>query len=216
MKRIIVSLDDFKLFQFANDERILKIKEYKENLHAIKLSATSFDSIGYITEATKLPIFYDHQKLADIPETIEKIVNQVSYRLAENKDAVIMLGYVGSKSIETFVNSCRERNLEPYVVCKMSHEKGYEFLKEDSAEKICEVSLSLGANGIICPVWDFELIKKCRKIIDQYKVGANLVTVGLRDIETAKKAINCGADYLITGTYFFNSPKNELEKLFSL
>jgi len=227
-KRIIVSFDDFYLHTSNKDSRLSRINDFRENIFAVKLGPTSFDAYD-ILHITNFPILYDHQKLADTPETIEKIVRKMSCKLQENKDGIIMLGYVGSKSIETFINKCKEKNLNSYIVVKMSHEKSDEFLKEDAAEKICEVSLNLGANGIICPVWDFELIKKCRQMIDERKTTttlatlnstdlkiARLITVGLRDPETAKKAVDCGADYIITGTYFFNSSKEDLEKLLSL
>ena len=212
MKRIIVSLDD----EGSLYNRINKIIQNKERISSIKLGATSFALVENLREYTNLPIIYDHQKLADIGETIEKIIKQISCKLEENKDGIIMLGYVGSKSIETFINLCKQKNLKSYIVVKMSHEKGYEFLKEDAAREICEVSLNLGANGIICPVWDFDLIRKCKKMIDDTKNNSKLATVGLRDLETAKKSVDSGTDYIITGTFFFNAPRKDLEEMLSL
>ncbi|MBI5148645.1 hypothetical protein HZA33_03115 [Candidatus Pacearchaeota archaeon] len=213
MKKIIVSLDNFKGNSF--DKRLERVIENKDKIYALKLSPTSFNSVDYIRDLTGLKIIYDHQKLADTPWTIENIVSKISINLLNN-DGMILLGYVGSKSIETFIESCKNRQLDSYVVIKMSHEKSDEFLREDAPEKICEISASLGVTGVICPVNENYLIKKSRQIIDKINPGIKIAVVGCEDFDDARYAILNGANHIVTGRYFFNSPRNIFERLLLL
>jgi orotidine-5'-phosphate decarboxylase len=167
--------------------------------------------IQQIHEYSDLPIIVDHQKLADIPSIITKFVEKVA---AAEVDGVILLGYVGPKSITTFVESCQDYGMANYIVAEMSHEGASEYIKNDTPLKIAQLALDLKATGIVCPATKTVSIQKCAAVLKDSSLGIMSPGHGPQG-GGADSAVKAGADWIVVGRSFYTSlnPQETLIKI---
>ncbi|NVM52767.1 MAG: orotidine 5'-phosphate decarboxylase [Candidatus Helarchaeota archaeon] len=158
--------------------------------------------ISKIRDYTQIPIIIDHQKLADIPSIIKKVVEKIA---AYDANGMILLGYVGPVSITTFIETCKDHGLASYIVAEMSHKGASEYIKEDTPLKIAKLAKDLNATGIVCPATKTESIQKCAAIIKGSSLGIMSPGHGPQG-GGADSAVMAGADWIVVGRSFYNSP----------
>lgn len=154
-----------------------------------------------------MPVIAD-LKVADIPDTNELICREAFRNGAKG---IICHGFTGRDSLESCIDVSREFDGDIYVVADMSHPGASAFFPDISA-KICDLSVELGAEGIVAPANRPERLKKIKKRIKGLKLlspGVGVQGGSIRD------AIFAGADYLIIGRsiYMDKNPKTAAEKI---
>ncbi|MDD4126401.1 MAG: orotidine-5'-phosphate decarboxylase [Methanomicrobium sp.] len=113
-----------------------------------------------------LPLIADF-KVADIPNTNRLIAEHV---FEAGISGLIVQGFTGSDSLLACVDAARDAGGECYVVCEMSHPGALEFLSGGIADKLAEMSVKCGADGIIAPATRPERAKALREIIGKKKI----------------------------------------------
>ncbi len=154
-------------------------------------------SIVHELIAADLPLIADF-KVADIPSTNSLICEQV-FRAGFN--AVIAHGFPGEDSLRACVESARQHGGSVYVVAEMSHPGAREFFPP-VAEKIAELAMNSGAEGIIAPATRPDRIRVLRRIVGQKKIYSPGVGVQGGDLETTASL----ADGVIVGRSIYDQP----------
>ncbi|MHA1264803.1 MAG: orotidine 5'-phosphate decarboxylase / HUMPS family protein [Candidatus Helarchaeota archaeon] len=194
LPKLLMNIDDLKMNN-RNPIYALKIGALLEQDGLKKV-------ISIIREYSELPIILDHQKLADIPSIIEKFVEKIA---SFGIDGAILLGYVGPRSIQTFVHSCQDHGLANYIVAEMSHEGASEYIKSETPLRITQLALDLQSTGVVCPATKPESILKCRDILHGSKLGIMSPGHGPQG-GGADSAVEAGADWIVIGRSFYTSP----------
>lgn len=114
----------------------------------------------------QLPLIADF-KVADIPSTNRLIAEQV---FSAGFSGIICHGFPGPDSVETCVDVAHAHGGECYVVAEMSHPGGAVFFQGGIAERIAEMVLTTGADGIIAPATRPDRTRILRDIIGQKKI----------------------------------------------
>ncbi len=193
LRALLSGIDDIKVAN-RNPVYALKVGALLE-LEGLR------EAIIKIRDYSQLPIIIDHQKLADIPSIIRKFVEKVALYEA---NGVILLGYVGPKSITTFVESCQDHGLASYIVAEMSHEGAAEYIKEDTPMHVATLARELKATGIVCPATKPISIQKCYNIIAGSTLGIMSPGHGPQG-GGADSAVEAGADWIVVGRSFYTS-----------
>lgn len=117
---------------------------------------------------TRLPIIYDHQKaMTDIPALGRKFVNVVK---EAGVNALIGFPQSGPKTLEAWIEACREVELEVIVGGEMTHEKyktsegGY--IADEALDKIYLLAARLGVNNFVVPGTKKERVVHYKKILE--------------------------------------------------
>jgi len=165
MTELILALD-------ATDKKqALKIAAASApHLDAIKLGYPLILSCGLGIAAEfeefDLPLIADF-KVADIPNTNRLIAEQV---FDAGFASIICHGFVGEDSVEACVAVAEDYGGACFVVAEMSHPGATAFFHGGAAEKIAELAMECGADGIIAPATRPERVKALRKIVGQRKI----------------------------------------------
>jgi orotidine-5'-phosphate decarboxylase len=140
------------------------------HLDAIKLGypliLSSGLSIARDLDALDLPLIADF-KVADIPNTNRLIAEQV---FDAGFSSIICHGFTGSDAVQACVDVAADYGGACFVVAEMSHPGATAFFHGGTAEKIAELAVSCGADGIIAPATRPERIKALRTIVGNRKI----------------------------------------------
>jgi orotidine-5'-phosphate decarboxylase len=117
-------------------------------------------------ESLDLPLIADF-KVADIPNTNRLIAEQV---FDAGFSSIICHGFTGSDAIQACVDTAADYGGACFVVAEMSHPGATTFFQGGTAEKIAELAVSCGADGIIAPATRPERVKILRKIVGNRKI----------------------------------------------
>src|SRR5512133_3263153 len=106
-------------------------------------------------------------KVADIPNTNRIIAEQV---FEAGFASIICHGFTGKDSVEAVVKAAEDCGGSCFVVAEMSHPGAALFFHGGAAEKIAELAMDCGADGIIAPATRPERVKALRKIVGSRKI----------------------------------------------
>lgn len=198
MTELILALDPT-----SRDDAIRISRAAAPHIDAIKIGypLVLAEGLGIAGELKEfgLPLIADF-KVADIPNTNRLIAEQV---FAAGFSGIICHGFPGPDSVEACVEVAHSCGGECYVVAEMSHPGGAVFFQGGTAEKIAEMVLKTGADGIIAPATRPERTKILRDIIGSKKIlspgvgaqgGDPLAIAGLVDGIIVGRAIYEAAD----------------------
>jgi orotidine-5'-phosphate decarboxylase len=165
MAELILALDA------TEKKQALKIaKACAPHLDAIKLGYPLILSCGlaFATEfeELELPLIADF-KVADIPNTNRLIAEQV---FDAGFSSIICHGFPGRDSVQACVDVANDYGGACFVVAEMSHPGATAFFQGGAAEKIAELAMECGADGIIAPATRPERTKALRKIVGKRKI----------------------------------------------
>ena len=144
-----------------------------------------------------LPLIADF-KVADIPNTNRLIADQV---FAAGFSSIICHAFTGKEAVQACVDSAHKNNGECYVVAEMSHPGATEFFHGGIAERLAQVALVCGADGIIAPATRPERVKKLRMVVGKKKIYAPGVGAQGGDLQ----AITSIVDGIIVGRAIYES-----------
>lgn len=149
---------------------------------------------------------YDKQKGAtDVPFIVKQ---QVELAAKYWMDA-----YIGSPlgagsnedpkgTLETFVETCFEKELVPIVVLEMTQPGAVYFSSLEQCEDLCKLSMDLGVKHFVAPATRPERITAYRKMVGS---EGEIISPGSGPqktgdvVQDAVNAINAGADHLVIG-----------------
>ena len=120
------------------------------------------DELGHLD----LPLIADF-KVADIPNTNQLIAEQV---FDAGFASIICHGFTGKDSVTACVEVAADCGGACFVVAEMSHPGATAFFHGGAAEKIAELAMECGADGIIAPATRPERVKTLRKIVGIRKI----------------------------------------------
>jgi orotidine-5'-phosphate decarboxylase len=167
MAELILALD------VMEKERAVSIaRTCAPNLNAIKIGYPLVLSagIGIARDLAPigLPLIADF-KVADIPNTNRLIAETV---FSSGFTAIICHAFTGRDAVQACVDSAHHHGGECYVVAEMSHPGATEFFHGGVAERLAQVAIACGADGIIAPATRPERAKKLRSVIGSKKIYA--------------------------------------------
>jgi orotidine-5'-phosphate decarboxylase len=113
-----------------------------------------------------LPLIADF-KVADIPNTNRLIAEQV---FDAGFASIICHGFTGKDAVQACVDVAADYGGACFVVAEMSHPGATAFFHGGAAEKIAELAMECGADGIIAPATRPERVKVLRKIVGNRKI----------------------------------------------
>jgi len=140
------------------------------HLDAIKLGYPLILSCGLEFAAEfedfDLPLIADF-KVADIPNTNRLIAEQV---FDAGFSSIICHGFTGQDAVQACVDVAADYGGSCFVVAEMSHPGATAFFHGGTAERIAELAMACGADGIIAPATRPERVKALRKIVGSRKI----------------------------------------------
>lgn len=167
------------------------------------------ESITFIKENFDCKVIADF-KVADIPETNEKIANMT---FEAGADAIIVHGFVGEDSVQACMDSAKIYHKEVFLLTEMSHPGASMFIKEHT-EEIARMGVRMGITNYVGPSTKLDRLEKIRNIIgkDSFLISPGVGTQG----GDPKKTLEF-ADALIVGRsiYLSNDPENAVEGIIS-
>lgn len=198
---IILALD------VLNMEEAIEIVENVSNyINTVKVGyplvlSEGLKSISILEENFNCKIIADF-KVADIPETNEKIAN-LSFEAGA--DAIIVHGFVGEDSVQACMDSARNYKREIFLLTEMSHPGASRFIQKD-AEDIAKMGVKIGINNYVGPSTKLDRLCKIRKIVgdESFIISPGVGTQGGDPKETLKFA-----DALIIGRSIYLSKDPE-------
>ncbi len=175
-------------------------EEVSHHFDAIKVNfplvlSSGIDIIGQLAEFK--PVIADF-KIADIPYT-SSLISQLAFKAGAS--AVIVHGFTGSDTVSAVIDSGKPFKGEVYVVSELSSKGGKEYFPP-VADKIVEMAIDLGCNGIIAPATRVERIAHYRKMSEELTIIAPGIGAQGGKVEEAIKA---GADFIILGRSIYRS-----------
>jgi orotidine-5'-phosphate decarboxylase len=204
---IILALD------VRNIRNALKIVEdVSEHLDTIKIGyplvlSEGLESISIIKENFDCKVIADF-KVADIPETNEKITNLT---FKAGADAIIAHGFVGKDSVRACLKSAENCNRDVFLLTEMSHHGASMFLQYVS-EEIARMGVELGMDKFVGPSTRLDHLEKIRNVIgkDSFLISPGVGVQGGDPKETLRFA-----DALIVGRsiYMSGDPKRAVEDI---
>jgi len=204
---IILALD------VQNIRNALKIvEEVSEYIDTIKIGyplvlSEGLESISIIKENFDCKVIADF-KVADIPETNEKITNLT---FKAGADAIIAHGFVGKDSVRACLKSANNYNKDVFLLTEMSHPGASMFLQYVS-EEIAKMGIELGIDKFVGPSTRLDHLEKIREVIgnDSFMISPGVGTQGGDPKETLQFA-----DALIIGRsiYMSGDPKKAVEEI---
>ena len=204
---IILALD------VQNIRNALKIvEEVSEYIDTIKIGyplvlSEGLESISTIKENFDCKVIADF-KVADIPETNEKIANLT---FKAGADALIVHGFVGKDSVRACLKSAKICNGDIFLLTEMSHPGASMFLQYVS-EEIAKMGTELGIDKFVGPSTRLDHLEKIRDAIgkDSFIISPGVGVQGGDPKETLQFA-----DALIIGRsiYMSGDPKKAVEEI---
>jgi orotidine-5'-phosphate decarboxylase len=188
-----------------------KIAGYKiSSLHALDCGLRA--AVSELRVFTDLPIIYDHQKGAtDIPAIAARQV-ELAADCGVNAFIGVPLG-AGSKTLEGFVDACKDSDLLPIILLEMTHPNANDYLKEGAAKDIFEKASELGVNYFVAPGNKPEKLREYRNWVgDSYITSPGIGAQGGQ----AAEAVQAGTDYPIIGRaiYQAENPVAVIEEIY--
>ncbi|MFX0139040.1 MAG: orotidine 5'-phosphate decarboxylase / HUMPS family protein [Candidatus Hodarchaeota archaeon] len=172
--------------------------------------------IHEIRSQCDFPLIFDGQKSGtDIPAIIKKQVKIIAE--ADINGIIAAPQGSGFHSLNTFINSCNEYNLIPFVVAEMTHPGCGDFLLKDASERIFEKSIKLGVTNFILPANKPDRLHFYRKIADKKNIKINIFSPGIGPQGGGPgTAINAGTDFVIVGRsiYEANNPREKVIQIY--
>jgi orotidine-5'-phosphate decarboxylase len=197
MTRLILALD-----VTGRDDARRIAEKCAPYIDAIKIGyplvLSSGISIVRDLSATGIPLIADF-KVADIPNTNRLIAGQV---FSNGFSAIICHGFTGSDSAEACINSAHDSGGECYIVAEMSHPGAEEFFHGGVAERIAELAVRLGADGIIAPATRPDRVRLLRGIVGAKKIYSPGIGAQGGDAVLLAGLV----DGIIVGRQIYNSP----------
>ncbi|MDD1684632.1 MAG: orotidine-5'-phosphate decarboxylase [Methanoregula sp.] len=123
-------------------------------------------SIAGELEDLDLPLIADF-KVADIPNTNRLIAEQV---FDAGFASIICHGFTGRDAVQACVEVAADYGGACFVVAEMSNPGATAFFHGGTAEKIAELAIECGADGIIAPATRPERVKALRRIVGIRKI----------------------------------------------
>jgi orotidine-5'-phosphate decarboxylase len=165
MTELILALD------VTEKKKALAIAEAcAPHLDAIKLGYPLILSCGLgIAEAMEeldRPLIADF-KVADIPNTNRLIAEEV---FDAGFSSIICHGFTGIDAVQACVDVAADYGGACFVAAEMSHPGATAFFHGGTAEKIAEMAVACGADGIIAPATRPERVKILRGIVGTRKI----------------------------------------------
>jgi len=165
------------------------------------------ESITFIKENFDCKVIADF-KVADIPETNEKIANMT---FEAGADAIIVHGFVGEDSVKACMDSAKIYDKEVFLLTEMSHPGASMFL-QPHAEEIAEMGVKMGITNYVGPSTKLDRLEIIRNIIgkESFLISPGVGTQG----GDPKKTLEF-ADALIVGRsiYLSNDPEGVVEDM---
>lgn len=204
-------------------ELITKLADVEDKIAAYKMSSLQVMERGLLeaTEElkayTSLPIIYDHQKAStDIPSIVK---SQVELVASFGVDVFIAVPQgAGSKTLESFVKTCKAKGILPVVLLEMTHPEADDYLEEDAPNRIFDTAVELGVKYFVVPGNKTEKIIKYRCWADKMDKNIKLMSPGIgAQGGTAEEAVKAGVDYPIVGRAIYNAedPAGIVEKMYA-
>jgi len=144
-----------------------------------------------------LPLIADF-KVADIPNTNKLIAEQV---FDAGFASIICHGFTGKDAVQACVDVAADYGGACFVVAEMSHPGATAFFHGGAAEKIAELAMECGADGIIAPATRPERVKVLRKIVGNRKILSPGVGAQGGDAEAVAKIV----DGIIVGRAIYDA-----------
>lgn len=120
------------------------------------------ESITFVKENFDCKVIADF-KVADIPETNEKIVNLT---FEAGADAVIVHGFTGEDSLKACMDSALIYDKEIFLLTEMSHPGASMFIQKHT-EEIAEMGVRMGIKNYVGPSTKLDRLRKIRNIIGE-------------------------------------------------
>ena len=158
----------------------LDVTERKKALAVVHACASHVDAvkIGYPLilscgislakdlEEEDLPLIADF-KVADIPNTNRLIAEQV---FDAGFASIICHGFTGKDAVQACVDTSSDYGGACFVVAEMSHPGATEFFQGGTAERIAQLAIECGADGIIAPATRPDRVNVLRRIVGNRKI----------------------------------------------
>lgn len=156
--KIIVALDNdindgIKLIKVIDESKELREKIYGFKIGSLWVLDRGIDIVKEICHRTwdECNIILDMQKWpTDTPEIVKKQVCRVAETGVVDELIASPMGG-GSKSLEMFVNKCKDGGMRPLCVLEMTHPESDTYLKLGSWIDILRDAVTLGIDGFIVP-----------------------------------------------------------------
>jgi orotidine-5'-phosphate decarboxylase len=204
---IILALD------VLNMEEALSIVDNVSNyINTIKIGyplvlSQGPESITFIKENFDCQVIADF-KVADIPETNEKIANLT---FEAGADAIIVHGFIGEDSVKACMDSAKIYKKEIFLLTEMSHPGASMFIQQHT-EEITQMGVKMGINNYVGPSTKLDRLEKIRNIIgkESFLISPGVGTQG----GDPKKTLEF-ADALIVGRsiYLSENPEEAVEDI---
>ncbi|MGZ7068370.1 MAG: orotidine-5'-phosphate decarboxylase [Methanobacterium sp.] len=164
-------------------------------------------SITFIKENFDCKVIADF-KVADIPETNEKIAN-LTFEVGA--DALIVHGFVGEDSVRACLDSARIYEKEIFLLTEMSHPGASSFLQAHG-EQIAEMGVEMGIKNYVGPSTKLDRLESIRDIIGE---SSFLISPGVGVQGGDPKKTLEFADALIVGRsiYLSEDPEGAVEEI---
>ena len=141
-----------------------------QHIDAIKLGYPLILSCGLSIarelEEEDLPLIADF-KVADIPNTNRLIAEQV---FDAGFSSIICHGFTGRDAVQACVDTSSDYGGACFVVAEMSHPGATEFFQGGTAERIAQLAMECGADGIIAPATRPDRVNVLRRIVGNRKI----------------------------------------------
>jgi orotidine-5'-phosphate decarboxylase len=145
-------------------------------------------------------------KLADIPNTLKLIADEISKR---SPFGVIAHAFVGSDCLKELVNHSPE--MKVFAVVAMSH-PGSRDIMDSQVDRMIDIARSSGVYGVVAPANKPDLLSRVRKMMpDTVIISPGSGAQGGDPVE----GIRAGADFLIVGRSLYGAadPAKEAQRL---
>lgn len=158
--KIILALDVLNM-----EEGLNVLDSVSKYLNTIKIGyplvlSEGPESITFVKENFVCNVIADF-KVADIPETNEKIVNLT---FEAGADAVIVHGFTGEDSLKACMDSAKIYDKEIFLLTEMSHPGAAMFIQRHT-EEIAEMGVHMGIKNYVGPSTKLDRLGKIREII---------------------------------------------------
>ena len=216
-KKIIVALDSNN---FSEIEKL--VKSLKKDVYAFKIGYQfffNFGLIGYKKIYSICPKIFLDLKLHDIPNTVKNGLE------ALNKIKPILTTIHISGGDDMMKSSVKEKKfakiLGVSVLTSMDSKQTEKFYNQKNVsllvKKFAKFAKKNGLDGVVCSPREIKIIRKATGkdfiiVTPGIRLKSKIKSDDQKRIETPKKAIQMGADYLVIGRPITKS-KNPLKTL---
>ncbi|BDH79691.1 MAG TPA: orotidine-5'-phosphate decarboxylase [Methanothermobacter sp.] len=150
-------------------------------------------------------------KVADIPETNEKICN---ITFEHGADAIIVHGFTGPDSIKACMDAANKKGGEIFLLVDMSHPGSGKFIGRVS-EEMARLGVQLGVENYVAPATKPESLMGIRRIVGE---GAFIISpgVGFQGGEATETLKFANAIIVGRTIYLSKNPRKTIEELIKI